>query len=110
MNKLKLIFCFIILITFGCSSIEFVYQAPKTLKNLENNTMISVYGEDSEIIISYLARVLNKSNETGKYMLSAHSTKIVEAAVIDKDATASKFSIKYTINYNLNYSLASLNC
>ena len=91
----------------GCGDFEFAYKTNKNDFLLNNKTLISVNGDDSENIYMNLINILGDS-ESPDYRLVANSSKEMVAAVITKDATASKFNIKYTIIYTL-YSL-SLDC
>ena len=62
----------------------------------------TITGDESSEVYSYIVSVLgSKNNVKPNFKLSINSSRIDEAQVIEKDATASKFSIKYTIIYNL---------
>lgn len=100
--KKVFVFLSIILLTFSCSNLEFVYKIDKKIESIKNKVAYSISGDDSDLIYSYLTRVFgpNKS-EMAKYNLSLDIARYDIAQIIDKDATASKFSIKYEINYSL---------
>lgn len=105
--KKILLLLFVLIIIKGCGDFEFAYKTNKNDFLLNNKTLMSVNGDDSENIYMNLINILGDS-ESPDYRLVANSSKEMVAAVITKDATASKFNIKYTIIYTL-YSL-SLDC
>jgi hypothetical protein len=88
----------------NCGKLEFVYKISNNIKLLKGFTNIEVSGDDSDQIHSVLKELIqdNKNIDT-KYKLIVNSTKEEVAAVIEKDATASKFNIKYKINYTIYY-------
>ena len=93
----------IILFVANCENLEFVYKSGKQVNELKKNTSLIISGDDSDEIYSYIEGILESSNiENPNYKLFINSTRIEEAQVIGKDATASKFSIKYNIIYNLD--------
>ena len=97
---ISLFFCSIII---SCSNFEFVYDFPSSLKKLQNKTLLSLAGDDIDIINSYLLSKLRplSENKDYDYILIIYSEKNTIASVIEKDATASKFNIEYKINYYL---------
>ena len=99
----KIISLFFCLIFISCSNFEFVYDYPSSIKNLQNKTLLSIAGDDIDIINSYLLNKLRPLTEKKEYdyILIIYSKKNITASVIEKDATASKFNIEYKINYYL---------
>ena len=101
MNKFLISVLFVFLLS-GCAGFEFVYNsATYNVSKLNDKTKIEVGGDSSELIGSYLTKKIGSSNSDGDYSLVVNSTKKVEATVIEKDATASKFSIEYNLSYRL---------
>ena len=93
----------IILFVANCENLEFVYKSSKQVNELKKNTSLIISGDDSDEIYGYITGILESPNtENPNYKLLINSTRIEEAQVIEKDATASKFSIKYNIIYNLD--------
>ena len=86
----------------NCVNFELVYKSHKQTEELKNNTDFAIAGDESNEVYSYIVSVLgSKNNVNPNFKLSINSSRIEEAQVIEKDATASKFSIKYNIIYNL---------
>ena len=86
----------------NCANLEFVYKSIKQIGKLKNNTNLNISGDDSDEVYNYIIDVLGTTNSKNpNYKLSINSTRIDEAEVIEKDATASKFSIEYNIVYIL---------
>ena len=103
-NAFKKIVALIIAIIFisGCANLEFAYKTNKSLLKIKGLTYLFVEGSESREIYSYTVSSIGGSNESGfTYKLLISSKKTILAEVIEKDATASKFSIEYTIIYNL---------
>ena len=86
----------------NCANFELVYKSHKQIEELKDNTAFAIAGDESNEVYSYIINVLgSKNNANPNFKLSINSSRIDEAQVIEKDATASKFSITYTIVYNL---------
>ena len=100
MIKKKFIILFICLFVFSCSDLEFVYKKPKDLENISSKTKLSLVGDDIDKINNYVQTKIKKPIRN-VFLLSIKSKKKIIASVIEKDATASKFSIEYNINYSL---------
>ena len=101
---LKKIFFYTLLIYIvGCSDLRFVYDdSHKNLKDLFENTLVSISGDDSETIRIYIQGKLGAPINRPTYQLIVSSKKEITAAVLDKDATASKIQIKNTSYYSLS--------
>ena len=99
MIKLKL--TFVLLFLISCSGLEFVYDKPDVLNKLRDKTEVSVSGNESSLISSYLLSKLNNKNKDSTYRLKVASAKYKTATIIEKDATASKYKIEYNIEYRL---------
>tara|TARA_B100000686_G_scaffold346913_1_gene434503 strand:- start:1665 stop:2156 length:492 start_codon:yes stop_codon:yes gene_type:complete len=95
---LKLVF-FTLLV--GCSNFEFVYNDASKSNLIKDETLLAISGDETEIIYSYAINKINNKKNDYTYELSIISTKVVEAVVVEKDATASKFNIELTIFYSL---------
>jgi len=101
MIKKKILLLFFSLFIFSCSNFEFVYNSPDELNNIKNKTLLSVIGDDANIIDAYAKKSINLPGDTPDFHLTISSEKTVKAIIIDKDATASKFSVEYQLNYIL---------
>ena len=102
---IKRIFFFtsLLVLVISCSSFEYVYNSSESAGyGIKYKTLLSISGDNKNVINSYL---LNKIGEVGSdpiYTLSIVSNGLIEAAVIEVDATASKFIIKHDLIYVLN--------
>ena len=91
-----------ILFLNNCANLEFVLKPNKGVNVLTNNTNLSISGDEAGTIHGYIANILgNTYNENFIYKLSINSKRTDLAQIIEKDATASKFSIEYNVIYNL---------
>tara|TARA_B100000029_G_scaffold45051_3_gene41554 strand:- start:1805 stop:2296 length:492 start_codon:yes stop_codon:yes gene_type:complete len=86
---------------FGCSNLEFVYNNVSDNNKIKDKTLLAISGDDTEIFYSYAINKIKNNEKNSLYKLSIVSTKTVEAIVVEKDATASKFNIKLNIFYKL---------
>ena len=92
---------FVLLIS--CSGLDFVYNTEYKINNKMNeNTLLSISGDNKDIINSYLLSRIGKAGNNPAYALSIVSNGVIEATVIETDATASKFMIKHDLKYTLN--------
>ena len=101
MYKKKLIVLCITLLLASCTSLDFVYKNNDHKIPIVYKTKYQVVGEDAEVLNSFLQKNLGSPEEGVFFDLFVDSSKKIDAAVIDKDATASKFNIIYSIFYNL---------
>jgi len=102
MIKKIILLLFFSLIIFGCSAFEFVYDNNlNKLDKLNGKTIVSIGGDDSEMINSHLLDKIGVIENIQVYLLIVKSKKNLVATVVDKDATASKFSIEHEISYDL---------
>jgi len=99
--KNALLILSILFILNNCGGFEFVYKT--NIKNflLKNTTEINVKGDDTVDVYVSLIEILGKNDDFPKFRLSVNSVKTETAAVISKDATATKFNVQYLINYDL---------
>ena len=87
----------------SCSGLDFVYNTSFQISNkLNENTLLSISGDNKDIINSYLLSKIGEAENNPAYALSIVSNGVVEATVIETDATASKFMIKHDLKYTLN--------
>ena len=101
MKKYILLFIAMFFVT-SCANLEFVYKNSRHVNDLKNNTNLFINGDESDDIYIYIIGILESANSNNpNYTLSINSKRIEEALVVEKDATASKFSIEYTIKYSL---------
>ncbi len=106
MFMVRFLFCILIIALLGCSNLEFVYNYQDNIKFFHKKTLVSVSGDDSDVISGYLSSKLKTANdEKSTYGLTVKSDKDIDASIIEKDATASKFKIKYNISYKLKNNL-----
>ena len=86
----------------ACSNLEFVYKTTGTSFKIKDKVYTYIDGSDSTEIYNYLlGKVGSASADNHKYKMIIKSRRIEKAEIIDKDATASKFTIQHTLNYNL---------
>ncbi len=85
----------------GCSSLEFVYNTSDNNK-IKYKTLLLITGDNKDIINSYLISKIGDIAGNPVYSLSIDSSSSIDAAVIEIDATASKFMIKHDLKYILN--------
>ena len=87
----------------SCSSLDFVYNTSfEIINKINNRTLLSVSGDNKEIINSYLLGRIGEAEINPIYTLSIVSNSVIEATVIRTDATASKFMIKHDLKYTFN--------
>tara|TARA_Y100001960_G_C14564159_1_gene772393 strand:- start:156 stop:647 length:492 start_codon:yes stop_codon:yes gene_type:complete len=96
-KNFSIIFLFLLL---SCSNFDFVYNSSSDLKELKEEVVVLVVGDDMELIKNYLLKKVGTGGENPRYLLKIESQKNIDASIINKDATASKFTIKHTLNYN----------
>tara|TARA_Y100001960_G_scaffold326099_1_gene409752 strand:+ start:1257 stop:1748 length:492 start_codon:yes stop_codon:yes gene_type:complete len=92
-----IIFAFLL----GCSNFEFVYNNLSDNNKIKDKTLLAISGDSTEIFYTYAINKIKNNEKNNLYKLSIASTKVVEAVVIEKDATASKFNIKLNVDYKL---------
>ena len=91
------------ILIIGCSSLDFVYNTSFEITNkINKKTLISINGDNKDIINSYLFNKIGEAENNPIYALSIVSNSVIEATVIETDATASKFMIKHDLKYTLN--------
>ena len=87
----------------SCSSLDFVYNTSfQIINKINENTLLSISGDNKDIINSYLLGRIGEAGSNPIYALSIVSNSVIEATVIETDATASKFMIKHDLKYTLN--------
>ena len=90
-------------IIISCSSFDFVYNTSfQIFDKINENTLLSISGDNREIINSYLSSKIGRAGSDPSYIISIVSNSSIEATVIKIDATASKFMIKHNLKYTLN--------
>ena len=101
-NK-KIFLIFFCLLINGCSNFEFIYNSSliNTMKKIKEQTNVSISGDDADIISGYVLNKINESSQDAEFHLIIDSVKNITAAVMEKDATASKINIEYDIIYEL---------
>ena len=93
----------LVLIT-SCSDFQFVYNTSfKTINKINKNTSLSIRGDNRDVINSYLMSKVGEAENKPVYGLSIISDSVIEAVVIEIDATASKFMVKHDLKYILNH-------
>ena len=101
MSKVDIVFIFFCFLVIGCSNFQFVYKNYNDLDNIKNKTKVIVTGDDASEISSYLKSKINQPTDKTYYHLFLNANKSTIASIVEKDATASKFSVTYDIVYNL---------
>ena len=82
----------LLILLIGCSNFEFVYNiSDNAVYKLKNRTLLSISGENKDIINNYMFNKIGEAKNGHDYILSIVSSSSVEAAVIESDATALKF-------------------
>ena len=91
----------LLVLIISCSGFEFVYNIA-SFDKIKEKTLFSISGDNKEIINSYLSSKIGRVESNPSYILSIVSSGSIEAAVIEIDATASKFMIKHDLKYTFN--------
>ena len=91
----------LLVLIISCSDFEFVYNIA-SFDKIKEKTLFSISGDNKDIINSYLLNKIGEAGSNQTYILSIVSSGLIEAAVIEVDATASKFIIKHDLIYVLN--------
>ena len=91
----------LLVLIISCSDFKFVYNAT-SFDKIKEKTLFSINGDNKDIINSYLSSKIGRVESNPSYILSIVSSGSIEAAVIEIDATASKFMIKHDLGYTLN--------
>ena len=91
----------LLVLIISCSGFEFVYNSV-SFDKIKEKTFFSISGDNKDIINSYLSSKIGEAESNPVYILSIISSGSIEAAVIEADATASKFMIKHDLKYTLN--------
>ena len=91
----------LLVLIISCSGFEFVYNAT-SFDKIKEKTLLSISGDNKEIINRYLLSKVGEAGNNPTYALSIVSNSVIEATVIKIDATASKFMIKHDLKYTLN--------
>ena len=93
----------LLVLIISCSGFEFVYNSSfENINKMNKNTLVSISGDNKDIINSYLTSKIGVAGSNPAYILSIISSGSIEATVIEIDATASKFIIKHDLKYTLN--------
>jgi len=93
----------LLVLIISCSGFEFVYNSSfENINKMNKNTLLSISGDNKDIINSYLTSKIGRAGSKPAYILSIVSSGSIEATVIEIDATASKFMIKHDLKYTLN--------
>lgn len=100
MKNLTFIF-FIFLGITGCANFEFVYNKHPVLKDLENNTSVSISGDSSSVVISQFYQIFGTPSLGRKFQISANTSEQIKPTVYDADGTVSKQKITHIIFYTL---------
>jgi len=101
MIKRKFFLITLLFFIISCSSLEFVYNDSVSPNKIKQKTLLSIIGDNKNIINSYLLGKLGEVDGNPTYKLTIVSSSQVEATVIEIDATASKFMIKHDLVYTL---------
>tara|TARA_Y100000748_G_C15409968_1_gene455033 strand:+ start:422 stop:934 length:513 start_codon:yes stop_codon:yes gene_type:complete len=110
MNKKNCFILLLVVFVYSCSNFSFVYNTKNIINynQLKDKTSVSVTGDNVEDIHAYVFQKIRDPKDAPTYKLSISSSKKTEAIIVEKDATASKFSISYDIDYALKS--ANSNC
>ena len=87
----------------SCADFQFVYNTSfQTINKINKNTSLSISGDNRDIINSYLLSKIGEADNKPVYALSIISDGVIEAVVVETDATASKLMIKHDLKYTFN--------
>jgi len=101
-KRIFLLISLLFLIT-SCSDFQFVYNTSfQTINKISKNTLLSIRGDNRDIINSYLSSRIGEAENMPAYALSIISDSLIEAVVIETDATASKLMIKHDLKYTFS--------
>ena len=93
----------LLILIISCSRFEFLYNTSDNIEyGVKYKTLLSISGDNKDIINSYLLSKIGEAGDNPAYALSIVSNGVIEAVVIGSDATASKFMIKHDLKYTLN--------
>ena len=103
MNKKYYFILLLVAFVYSCSNFSFVYNTKNIINynQLKNKTNVSVTGDNVEDIHAYVFQKIRGPKDEPVYNLLISSSKKTKAIIVEKDATASKFSIGYDIDYTL---------
>ena len=89
----------LLIFLFSCSNIEFVHKINK--KNpIINSTIFSVDGDQSNLVVSELTKLLGKT-KSKVFVLETKTIEKTTNEVVGSDSTTLKYKISHTISYNL---------
>ena len=92
----------LLVLSISCSRLEFLYNTSDNVEyDIKYKTLLSISGDNKDIINSYLLSKIGEAGKNQTYILSIVSSGLIEATVIEVDATASKFIIKHDLRYIL---------
>ena len=92
-----ILFC----ILSSCSSVEFVYNKSNTVGEFKKNTTIVSMGNESEYLLSYLARKLEAKEEGVGYTLKISSQIEESITATNQDQSAASYYINGIVQYEL---------
>ena len=99
--NIKIFLLFLVALIVGCRGIEFLYDKSPTIRLLENDTYVTITGDDINIIKLQLNNFLGASTSGGGFALIVTSSKTSNNVVIKDNQTVSQIEIKHILNYNL---------
>jgi len=99
--SIKIFLISLVALIVGCRGFEFTYDKPPTIKLLENNTYVTVSGDDISIIKSKLNNLVGTPTNSGEFALLVTSSKTSNNVVIKDNQTVSQIEIIHTLNYSL---------
>jgi len=99
--NIKIFLLSLVTLMVSCRGIEFLYDKSPTIKLLENDTYITITGDDIHIIKSRLNNIVGASTSGGGFALMITSSKTSNNIVIKDNQTVSQIEIKHILNYNL---------
>ena len=88
--NIKIFLLSLVALIVSCRGFEFTYDKSPTIKLLENNTYVTVSGDDIHIIKSQLNNVVGASTSSGGFMLMVTSSKTNNNIVIKDNQTVAQ--------------------
>ena len=101
MKRHFLLFLVFFLILINCSGYEFTYSKDPTIKEIENYTFVRLTGDDNPLAKNKFKKIVGNAKKEIRFIIDADIKRTSTAAVLEKDATASKTDIKDTVSYSL---------
>lgn len=98
--KNKIIYLAFVVLIYGCSNFDFVYNDSFLKSPLVNTTKLNIQGDDRENASIYLKELIGDTGGS-TYSLNINISKSTNSKKIDIDSTASKIEVLHSTKYEL---------